>query len=130
MPTGKKWTSDECEALARSWINVSEDKGEDELRGTDQTGAVFWRRVVEQLKALASKDCVGRYHNREGKALQTNWNDKIARDLKKFNRALLKVISSNLTGVTEQNKINIAVSMVLGKCDAAHYRHRDFDPYE
>jgi hypothetical protein len=25
MPQGKKWSSEECEALAKAWINVSED---------------------------------------------------------------------------------------------------------
>jgi hypothetical protein len=133
MPTGKKWTSDECEALATAWINVSEDKGAEDVKGTDQTGEAFWKRVGDTLKSLAPKDpkeCIGRFHNREGNALKTKWNDNISRDVKKFNKALLKVISSNLTGVNEQNKINIAVSIVMGKTDAASYRHRDFDPYE
>jgi hypothetical protein len=133
MPTGKKWTSDECEALAKAWINVSEDTGEGEVKGTDQTSETFWGRVVDYLKTLAPKDakeCAGRFHRREGNALKTNWNDKIARDVKKFNRALLKVLASNLTGVNEQNKINIAVSIMVGKTDAASYRHKDFDPYE
>jgi hypothetical protein len=103
------------------------------VKGTDQTGDAFWKRVVVALKAIAPKDpkdCVGKFHNREGNALKTKWNDNISRDVKKFNKALIKVLSSNLTGVNEQNKINIAVSIMMGKCDGAHYRHKDFDPYE
>jgi hypothetical protein len=127
MPSGKRWCAEECEALARCWINVSEDVGSADLKGTDQSGEVFWRRVIESLGRVAPPDSVGRYHNRGKTALMTQWTDKIGREVRKFNKSLLKVYSAQMTGVTEEQKVNVAVSITMGKTDAPAYRFKDYD---
>ena len=50
----------------------------------------------------------------------------MARECKKFNKALLKVISSKPTGVNESDMVNMAAAVHLGKTDVAAYRHKDF----
>jgi hypothetical protein len=131
MPQGKKWSSEECEALAKAWINVSEDSGSSTVKGTDQTSDRFWFRVVATLKCLAPaapEDCIGKYHNRELKALRSHWTDKLSRDVRKFNKAIAKVYAAQLTGVDENQKINIAISIVKGKIDAPSARMKDVNP--
>jgi hypothetical protein len=138
MGKGLRWSSEECEVLATAWINVSEDKDMDDVKGTNQTIDSFWKRVRETIgviigkvvteKKLPVEDVVGKYHHRELNAIKTCWNEKIQRDVKKFNRSLLKVYSAHLTGVTEQQKKNIAVAITMGKTDAAHYRFKDYEP--
>jgi hypothetical protein len=139
MGKGLRWTSEECEFVSTAWINVSEDKDLNDVKGTNQTTDNFWKRVRETLeqavsKALAEKklsyeDVLGKYHHRELNAIKTCWQEKISRDVKKFNRSLLKVYSAHLTGVTEQQKRNIAVAITMGKTDAPHYRLKDYDPH-
>ena len=50
--------------------------------------------------------------------------------MKKFNRVLLKVLSSKPTGVDENQKINMAAAIHLGKTDAMSYRHKDYSVRE
>jgi hypothetical protein len=67
MPQGKKWSSEECKALAKAWINVSEDSGRSTVKGANQTSYRLWSRVDATLKYLAPaalEDCIGKYHNR------------------------------------------------------------------
>jgi hypothetical protein len=138
MGKGLRWTSEECELVSTAWINVSEDKDCNDVKGTNQTGDTFWKRVRETLENAVSKavtekkllpeDVVGKYHHRELNAIKTCWTEKISRDVKKFNRSLLKVYAAHLTGVTEQQKKNIAVAITMGKTDAAHYRFKDYEP--
>jgi hypothetical protein len=84
-------------------------------------------KAVTEKKLLA-EDVVGKYHHRELNAIKTCWTEKISRDVKKFNRSLLKVYAAHLTVVTEQQKKNIAVAITMGKTDAAHYRFKDYEP--
>jgi hypothetical protein len=54
------------------------------------------------------------------------WSDSIARDCKKFNKSLVKVYASRPTGVTLEEKVNIAVALHLKKADTASSRHKGF----
>jgi hypothetical protein len=73
----RRWTSEECEAVAIAWINVSEDKGSGEVKGTDQSSDTFWKKVMAKLQSIAPKDSSGLYHNRELNADRTCWTEKI-----------------------------------------------------
>ena len=82
---------------------------------------------MDNLRKLAPETGIaGRYHNRETKALRNHWTEKIARDVKKFNKNLLIVFASKPTGVGDDEKINMAVAIHLGNVDAMSYRHKDF----
>jgi hypothetical protein len=69
---------------------------------------------------------LGTITNRELNAARTCWNKKIAWEVKKFNRSLLKVSTAQLTGVNDQQKFNIAASITMGKIDAPSYQMRNF----
>ena len=51
-------------------------------------------------------------------------------DVQHFNAALRSVETRKLTGLSEQQKINMAVAVHLGKAKTPHYRFKDFDPVE
>jgi tRNA-splicing ligase RtcB len=128
MPKGKKWTTEECFDLAMAWIETSEDDGQPEVKGTNQDSDEFWAKVMERFKVKGPTPQNGIYGECAMTAIQTQFKDNIARDLKKFNKSLLKVMSSNPSGVSQQEKINIAVAMHLGKTDAVSQRHKNFEP--
>jgi hypothetical protein len=134
MPQGKKWSSEECEALAEAWINVSEDKGRGTVKGADQSSERFWSRIVILLEQVAVRnklepaELIGKYHHREVKALKNQWTDKLARDVRKFNKCIAKVHAAQLTGVDENQKINIAIALVKGKIDVPSSRYKDMNP--
>ena len=85
--------------------------------------------MIEKLETIAlesGEDVKERYHNRKHTALFNHWSENVARECKKFNKALLKVISSKPTGVNESDMVNMAAAVHLGKTDVAAYRHKDF----
>ena len=128
MGKGKKWSSDESLHLAEAWMAKSEEAGAAQLRGTNQDSDEFWSGV-KQIFATKSPtpNPDGIYHDRNWTAIRNQWRDQIARDVKKFNKSLMKVYKSKPTGCTDQNKINMAVAMHTGKCDAMMYCHKDFE---
>lgn len=129
MGKAPTWSKEESAALAQSWLETSEDDGSPDVKGTNQESSVFWKSVVERFQAKAPDDRPqGTYHARGDKPIVTHWKDNIARDVKKFNKCLLKVLASKPTGVGEQEKINMAAAIHLGKIDAVSYRHRSFEP--
>ena len=124
MGKAPAWTSHENEALATAWINTSEDKDSTKVKGTNQTKQTFFASVIEKLETIAlesGEDVKERYHNRKHTALFNHWSENVARECKKFNKALLKVISSKPTGVNESDMVNMAAAVHLGKTDVAAY---------
>ena len=113
--------------VAQAWINASEDLGSEKVHGTNQDVNQFFAKVMANLRTLApsNENISGRYHNRDMSAVQNQWNTKIAREVRKFNKTLLRILCSKPTGCTEQNKINMAAAVHLGKTDARSYRHKD-----
>jgi hypothetical protein len=131
MGKAKAWKNEETIVLARAYIAASEDRSE--TRGADQTKKVVWDHVIEEIKARAPLEgpaTIGRYHNRGASAIESRFLDKIQPDVLNFNKALMIIYRSKPTGCTEQNKINMAVALHLGKSDHREYRHKEFDPFE
>jgi hypothetical protein len=124
MGRGKVWSSAECQHLAEAWIDVSEDKNEVDIKGVNQDGDQFWQRVFSKYAFKGRQE--GCYSERGVSAVKNFFSDNISRDCKKFNKSLIKVYASRPTGVTNEEKINIAVAMHLKKADTASSRHRDF----
>ena len=134
MGKAKKWLNEERAALARAWVEASEDTGEKMVKGTGQTADAFEKKIIKNLEALApdfnEDDTVaGRYHNRAQSALMGQLKDGVHRECKKFNKCLLKIEASRPSGVGDQEKINCAVAMMQGKCDGWAYRHKDYQPH-
>ena len=100
------------------------------LKGTGQTGEQFWKKVMVRLEADAPKgdEAVGRYHNRGLLPVGNQWKDNVNRNVKGFNKCLLMIYKSNPTGVTEDEKINMAIAIHVGKCDVMNYRMAELEP--
>ena len=131
MGEGKRWDSPECRDLATAWISASEENGEASLKGTHQESELFWESVRKHFDDKTPDNCTkGTYKDRGTTAVKNQWCEKVSRDVKKFNEALLKVMNGKPTGVTEEQKINLAVAIHLGKVDTVAHRHKDFDPRE
>ena len=131
MGKGKRWDSPECRDLAMAWISASEEKGEASLKGTHQESELFWESVRKHFDDETPDNCTkGTCKDRGATAVRNQWYEKVSRDVKKFNEALLKVMNGKPTGVTEEQKINLAVAIHLGKVDTVAHRHKDFDPRE
>jgi hypothetical protein len=126
MGRGKVWSSVECMDLADAWLQISEDQNEVDVKGAYQDGDQFWRRVFDRYASKGHQD--GCYGDRAISAVKNFWSDSISRDCKKFNKSLMKVYASRPTGVTLEEKINIAVALHLKKADSASSRHRSFPP--
>ena len=90
-PKRKKTYSDpECEALARAWINTSENPS----IGADQKRLMFWEKIStafnELVQALPGQE-------RSQNSLQIKWGD-INRDCTKFNGHFAKCKSLTKSG--------------------------------
>ena len=70
----------------------------------------------------------GVYGDREWTALKNHWSQVISPDVKRFRKSLSRVYAGNLSGCSEQDKINIAVVMHRGKSDAPDSRLSVYDP--
>lgn len=85
---------------------------------------------MSKLKLLAPAGLnpkLGTYHHR-GAAAWTFLRDKIFRDIQKFvNGALLSLYLSKPSGVTEQQKINVAVAIHMKRTKSMDYEYKDFD---
>jgi hypothetical protein len=92
MGKGKKWSSEECKHLAMAWISVSEDTGEVDVKGTDRDSSDFWKAVTTKFASYGPEKQNGIYGDRAATAVENQWKDQISRDVKKFNKSLLKVM--------------------------------------
>ena len=128
MPKGKKWTEEEFATLAQAWIQTSEEVDQKVLKGTGQTLTAYWEKVLKRFKMLAPADPEGRYHLRGLLPVMNQWKDLLSRNVKKFNKCLVRVLKAKPTGVTEDQKVNMAIAIHLGKIDTMSYRYKDFKP--
>ena len=104
MGRGKVWTSEENLHLAEAWLEVSEDVGAPEVKGTNQDASEFWQRVENVFKAKApSPNPSGQYNERAVSAIRNQWTEKVARKCRKFNGCLLRIFKAQPTGCSEQN---------------------------
>ena len=127
MGRGKGWSAEESLHLAEAWIEASEDVDAVVVKGTDQDADDFWKKVYKMFVPKTPPNHLsGTYKDRSTGAMQSHWSERIARQVKAFNKSLLLVLNSNPTGCTEQNKINMAVAIQLGKCSAMSYNNKDF----
>jgi hypothetical protein len=56
------------------------------------------------------------------------WKDLLSRNAKKFNTCLVRILKAKPTGVTEDQKVNMAITIHLGKIDTMLYCFKDFEP--
>jgi hypothetical protein len=131
MGRAPKWKREEILALAQAWIDASEDHNPDgkehKIKGADQTCNDFWLKVMYNFELAAPADVEKNYHERKLDPVHHMWRDTIARDLCKFNKALVKVLASQPTGVTEDQKINMAVAIHNNETNTCLHRFKDYN---
>ena len=92
MGKGKVWSQEECTHLAEAWIHATEEVSEPSLKGTGQDSTEFWMKVLLKFKELGPTNSpTGTYCSRGSKPIISHWKENIARDCKKFNKALSDV---------------------------------------
>ena len=127
MGRGRSWSTEELLHLAQAWLDATQDVGEREVKGTWQDSAQFWNKVITNFNSMCPvENPDGIYSDRAASAVRNQWKEKIARGCRSFNKALLLVLNSRPTGCNEQNKINIAVAIHLGKTSRLDYTFKDF----
>jgi hypothetical protein len=134
MGIGKRWSSIECELAGKAYVIATHD----EICGAQQKSADFGRKVHESFKSLSPTGCAGTgtYWDRDPDCKKASvWGyvrDVLLKEAGKFNEKYLRVLSMNLTGVTEQEKVNIAVAWFTGKYKEnsgnSIYSFKDFNP--
>jgi hypothetical protein len=99
---------------------MSEGDGANKVIGTNQSVKQFWRGVMEIFVTKAPQPTPpGVYGNREWTALKSHWSgEALSRDVKRFRKSLNQVYARNLSGCSEQDKVNIAVVLHRGVSDA------------
>ena len=129
MGRGKEWSKEESLHLAESWVAMSEGDGADKVIGTNQSVEQFWQGVMNIFITKAPQPTPpGIYGNREWTALKSHWSEALSRDVKRFRKSLNRVYARNLSGCSDQDKINIAVVIHRGVSDAPDYRLATYDP--
>jgi hypothetical protein len=131
MGNGKTWSAEECEAAAKAYVRCTHDS----VNGSGQKGEEFAAKIHEAFSALSPpgvKD-TGTYTDRDPDGTGCKvWHyvrDTIMKSFQKFNASLNAVMNMNLSGVSHQQKINIAVAYFLKqvKQDNTPYDFKDFD---
>jgi hypothetical protein len=122
----KKWNAAELRHLALAWMNATNT-----IKGTDQRMETFVAKIVENFQKLAPvKTPAGTYHLRGSNSIYGYLRDHVFKDCQRFNGSLRLVELAGLSGVTEQEKINIAVAIFLGRTKepCKSYEYRNYDP--
>ncbi|KAG7371558.1 hypothetical protein IV203_020128 [Nitzschia inconspicua] len=115
MPHGKKWTADECTVAAKAYVAATQD----EINGADQTAADFSKRLNSFMKSFSPPACAGTgtYWDRDPDGRRgVIWQflrDTVTKECQKFNVSLNRVRNANLSGLTEEEKVNVAVASHL-----------------
>jgi hypothetical protein len=87
----------------------------------------FFIRFTKVHSSLSFYTPVKTFHHRSEGAYQY-FRDTVAKDVQKFNEALRTVYVSEPTGVSEQEKINMAVAIHKKLTNAMNYTLKDYDP--
>lgn len=118
----KHYTAQEVNAIAKAYVSATSNS----IKGADQTIDDFTAAIIEKLEQIAPSNCEdGTYHKR-GDSVYPYFRDTVCKDVSSFNIALRMVYCSEPTGVTEQEKINMAVAIHLKKTSKMDYAFKNF----
>jgi hypothetical protein len=124
MGRSKTWSSEERRALAIAWVNATNNS----IQGNGQRSETYNAKVFDNFRLLTPSGAdPGLYHGRGEKAVKGYLTGLMA-DVQKFNKALRIVDVSGVSGVTLDQKTNMAVAINLNRTSKADYRYKDFNP--
>jgi len=132
MGKAKNWSKEELEGAAKAYVECTLD----EINGAEQRGDDFAAKIHKSFESFSPPGVrgTGTWHDRDPNCgTCKTWHyirDAILKDVQKFYGTLNAVMNMELTGVTEEQKVNIAVAIYLNKVKdgVSHYQCRDFDP--
>jgi len=132
MGKAKTWSSLECEGAAKAYVDATMDN----IRGAEQCGEEFTstaHKCFHFYSPPGVKDA-GTWSDRDpGGDTAKVWcyiRDALLKDVQRFCRTLNVVLNMGLSGLTHQEKVNIAVALCLKKMKDGdtHHQHKNFDP--
>ena len=126
MGRGKKYDSLETEKLCLAYVKASHDPTR---IGADKQDDEFWALVQQKLIDVSPTNCLpGTYKHRSVEAFKTYLREQIFPSVNKFLIILRRVHTSpQTTGLTELEKINIAVAIHLGKIEEPDRNYRIYE---
>ena len=128
MGKGKAWAQEECVHLSEAFIAVSEDHGSARIAGTNQTVADFHQRLIEAFRSKKPEDTgEGTCDERTDTAVVNQWKDNIKAQCRKFNKCMNIVHSAKPTGVSQQEKLNMAAAIMCGETRSMQCTCRECD---
>ena len=96
--------------------------------GADKDFNAFSNEVMLRTEEFSPTEAQeGRFHHR-GLRIYAYLRDRVFPTLQKFNKSLRHIYACNPTGVTDQQKINMAVALHLQKVTTMDYAFKDFSP--
>ena len=123
MPQGKRYTEAEIHLVAKAYCWATNDG----IKGSEQKVESFMERVVLYLKRHGPDNVIeGTYHTRDLLSIQRQIA-KMKNDVAKFMATLRQVLLVEWSGLSYDQKVNIAVALYLGKAKAPHYDWKNFD---
>ena len=124
MPKGRRFTEQENHLFAKAFCWATNDG----IKGVDQSGESFMERVLQHVKRHAPANAPeGSFHHRDVGSIQRQLA-KIKADVAKFMASLRQVLLVEWSGIPEEQKVNMAVAVHLGKAKAPGYEWRNFNP--
>jgi hypothetical protein len=122
----KQWTSNEIRLACRAYVNATNTH-----KGTDQKIDDFIEQIVQNMQNLSPSSFPAGTHHHRGATCFTYIRDHVFKDVQKFNRSLLLVDNAELSGVTDDEKINISVAhFQIGRpVMAAPYKYKSYNPH-
>jgi hypothetical protein len=126
----KRWNAQEVRVACRAYV-----KATNTTKGTNMDLKAFCKLVMENVRKLGPTNPTEGTYWKRGEQCYIYIRDNAFKQFQKFNSSLKKVYCLELSGVTEQEKINIAVAHYLlhpKKIPVLRepYKHRADDPHQ
>ena len=120
----KHWKSVEIALACKAYISATLNP----VSGADQDFHAFTTDLVKKYEVISLSSCADRTYYRRGDRVYAYLRDNVFPSVQKFQKALRVVYSSNPTGVTEQESINMAVAIHCKETKSMEYIYKSFDP--
>ena len=118
----KHWKHDEIALASLAYIGTTMDP----VKGSNQDFHTFTTQLTLKYSDLPPKDCGdGTYHKR-GYRVYPYLRDNVFPENQKFNKALRTVYCSNHTGVTEDEKVRMAIAIHLKETKKMDYQYKSY----
>jgi hypothetical protein len=127
MGKGKAWDAAELRVLAVSYTNATHNP----IHGADQRSDVYISTLMTNMRRWApAGPHPGQYENRGPEAIHVFIRDHLTPEMNKFNISLRQVLATQPTGVSEEQKVNMAIAIHLQKTNLVEYKYKDQNPYD